>query len=257
MAQRPPEHLQRILGYTDSVLRRKPFREIGQSLRDLPTYTLPEAARFLGVPGRTMFYWFDGDRNILKPSEYYGRIALLSFSDMAEAYVLALLTQFYDFRLTSLRNIVENARKETPFRRPLIQADLRVLFRNVVIEKPTRKGRPRHMVDLAHGGRNLVFPEFVDQLGKRILKDKHRLPYRLHPWRLIGAGDDSRPVSIDPEIASGRLVVTGTRVPVSILLGKKLKGQSEQQIAKSYHLDVDVVTKALRHIDRPIPKKAA
>ena len=245
-----------ILGYTDFVIKGKPVLEIGQHLRDLPTYTLPEAALFLGIPRRTMFYWFDSDRNILNPSKYHGRIALLSFSDMVEAYVLALLTKFYDFPLASLRNIVENAKKETRLKRPLIQADLKVLFRDVIIEKPARGRRPRRMIDLAHSGRNLVFPEFVDQLGKRILKDKHRLPYRIYPWRLIATGDDSRPVSMDPDIVSGRLVVTGTRVPVSILLGKKLKGQSEEQIAKSYHLDVEVVNKALRHIDR-LPKKAA
>ena len=85
--------------------------------------------------------------------------ALLSFSDLAEAYVLALLTRFYDFRLAALRNIVENAKQETGLDRPLIKADLKVLFNSVVIEKPARGIRSRHMVDLAHGGRNLVFNE--------------------------------------------------------------------------------------------------
>ena len=99
--------------------------------------------------------------------------------------------------------------------------------------------------------------EFVDELGERILRDKHRLPRRLYPWRLFTPGDDSRPVSMDPDIVSGRLVVTGTRIPVSILLGKRIKGQSDGQIARSYHLTVEVVEKALRHIDRPISKKAA
>lgn len=94
-------------------------------------------------------------------------------------------------------------------------------------------------------------------LGERILRDKHRLPCRLYPWRLMTRGDVSRPVSMDPDIVSGRLVVTDTRIPVSILLGEKRKGQSDEQIAKSYHLNVEVVEKALRHIDRPISKKAA
>jgi uncharacterized protein (DUF433 family) len=62
---------------------------------------------------------------------------------------------------------------------------------------------------------------------------------------------------MDPDVMSGRLVVTGTRVPVQILLGKQLSGKSFEQIALAYRISAETVEKALRHIDRPIHQKAA
>jgi uncharacterized protein (DUF433 family) len=238
------------------VLQGKPGLRGGQDRRSLPTYTIPEAARYLGIPERTAEYWFSRENKILQPSAYFGHTALLSFRDLSEAYVLALLTKFYGFPMRTLQRIVESAKKETRLQRPLIEADLKVLFRNLILEKPARGGRPRQMIDLAHGGA-LVFPEFVDQLGRRILKDRQHAPSKLYPWRLVKANDDSRPVSIDPEVVSGRLVVTGTRIPVTILLAKRMKGRSEEELACSYEISTDAVRKALLHIDRTIYPKAA
>ena len=66
----------------------------------------------------------------------------------------------------------------------------------------------------------------------------------------------SRPVSIDPEVLSGRLVVTGTRIPVNVLLGMKITHRTSQHIAENYGLDIEAVEKALQHVERPPPKVA-
>ncbi len=50
---------------------------------------------------------------------------------------------------------------------------------------------------------------------------------------------------------SGRLVVTGTRVPVTVLLHKHIAGKTHQEIARSYGLTPEIVEKALNHIERP------
>jgi uncharacterized protein (DUF433 family) len=151
---------------------------------------------------------------------------------------------------------VENAKDETTLKRPLIEADLRVVFRNLVLEKPARGKLPRRSVDLAHHGRNLVIPELVDIVGTRIPKDKQHMPYRLYPWRLLSPDDDSRPVTVDPDVMSGRAVVTGTRIPITLLIGMKRSGKTLQQMAKTYNLPVDVVRKALLHIEKPLQKVA-
>ena len=238
------------------MLHRKPFLQAGQDLRDLPTYTLPEAATFLAVPPRTIHYWFAGNSPILEPSGHLGDISLLSFRDLAEAYTLELLRTFYGFNLRTLREVLENFRKETRLKRPLLEADLYVVLGNLVLRKPARGTQPLRMVDLAHR-RNLVFPDLVNMIGRRVLIDNKHAPYRIYPWRLASLNDESKPVSIDPEVVSGRLVVTGTRVPVWVLRGQKIAGKSIQQIAQSYHLSRETVEKALLHIERTIPKKAA
>lgn len=245
-----------IFGYTKTVLQHKPIRRKNQDLRDLATYTIPEAARYLGIAPRTAQYWFFARNKILQPSLHSGDTSLLSFRDATEAYVLAVLTRFYGFSLQSLREIISNAKKETGLERPLIDADLSILFRSVILEHGPKGKRPRQMVDVSKH-RNLVFPEFVDQLGKRIVRDTKNSPSRIYPWRLATASDDSRPVLMDPEVMSGRLVVTGTRVPVTVLLRKRMAGKSVEDIAQSFSINSHVVEKALAHIERPTSKKVA
>ena len=237
------------------MLKRKPVLQAGQDLRDLPTYTIPEAAAFLGISPRTMSYWY-GDSPILDPSGRTGGTTLLSFKDVAEAYVLELLRSFYGFRLRTLRRVIENFRTETQLGRPLLEADLYVVLGNLVLKKPAKGKQPVRMIDLAHE-RNLVFPELVEMIGKRILLDRKRTPYRLYPWRLASPQDQSMPVSMEPDVMSGRLVMTGTRVPVTILAGMKAHGKSIEEITRSYHLEAGAVEKALLHIERPLQKKAA
>jgi uncharacterized protein (DUF433 family) len=56
-------------------------------------------------------------------------------------------------------------------------------------------------------------------------------------------------------IMSGRLVVIGTRIPVTVLWGRKRAGVAVDEIAKDYGLDSGIVQQALTHIG--IRQKAA
>ena len=121
------------------MLRHKPTRQVGQDLRDIPTYTIPEAAAFLAVPARTMQAWFSFKNRLLRPaSDYGGKLALLSFGDVTEAYTLEVLRSFYQLPMRSLRHVLENAKAETGPAHPLLDADLRVLFKGLVLKRPSR-----------------------------------------------------------------------------------------------------------------------
>ncbi len=192
--------------------------------------------------------WFSHKNHLLRPSGDYGKkFALLSFRDLTEAYILEVLRTFYQLPIRSLRHVLENARKETKLDHPLLDADLRVLFRGLVLSRPARGRRQQQFVDLSHN-RQLAIPEVVNVLGRRVLIDAKRGPYRIYPWRFLKK-DNSRPVSLDPDVLSGRLVVTGTRIPVQVILGRKLAGESPQHIAEDYDIGIDAVRKALDHIE--------
>lgn len=121
------------------MLRHKPTRQVGQELQDIPTYTIPEAAAFLAVPARTMQAWFSFKNRLLRPaSDYGGKLALLSFRDVTEAYTLEVLRSFYQLPMRSLRHVLENAKAETGPAHPLLDADLRVLFKGLVLKRPSR-----------------------------------------------------------------------------------------------------------------------
>ena len=89
----------------------------------------------------------------------------------------------------------------------------------------------------------------MDTWGKRIVEDNQGKAEQIYPWAQANVDDLSRPVSINANVLSGRLVVTGTRVPVETLAGYFTSGKTIEQIAELYRLDVDTVRKALQHLE--------
>jgi uncharacterized protein (DUF433 family) len=237
--------------------RNKPTRKDGESLYTFPSQTIPEAAQSLGIEQGTLYSWYSKSAPLLTPSAWYGednRIALLSFRDLEEAYKLHLLRTKYGQSMQYLEKALREARKESHSNHPLIDCKL-VVFNYLALDKPARGRRGRKMLPLGFAGKkSQLIPEVVDTWGRRIVSDRSGKTVRIFPWRKAKTDDVSRPVSIDPEVLSGRLVVTGTRIPVRVLLRRKEHGESTRSIAKDYGLDPDIVVKALIHLDQKTPR---
>jgi uncharacterized protein (DUF433 family) len=52
-------------------------------------------------------------------------------------------------------------------------------------------------------------------------------------------------ITIDPDIRGGKAVLSGTRVPVDLVLGKLAGGASYKEIKKEYELTQDQILAAL------------
>jgi uncharacterized protein (DUF433 family) len=233
------------------MLKNKPTRKRGQDIRTLPTYTIPEAACFLAINQRTLFSWFEGEEPILKASGNYGSVHLLSYRDLEEAYRVYLLREKFKFSLQFLRRSMMNARKIFRSQHPLQRADaIKECLKDLVYDKPARRGKPRTITSLGQNPGQLYVNEVADLFAERIIAGRF-----IFPWRFAASDHQSRPVSMNPNIMSGRLVVVGTRIPVTALLGDKRAGLNIGEIAKDYGLDVEIVEKALTHIG--IRQKAA
>jgi uncharacterized protein (DUF433 family) len=208
------------------------------------------------MPQRTMRSWFLGKRPIFKPSYHRGDSVLLSFNDVTEAYIVEVLRSHYDFHPTRLRAALKELRKRTRLERPLIQRELYAIpeFQSLVAIFPVKGKKSRECVDLAHN-QNLVFEDFVSSLGKRIQRDRRGRACRLYPWR--EASSDDAPVSIDPNVVSGDLVVTGTRIPAHVIVASSNAGKSAEDIARSYDLSTDLIEKVLLHFERKESQKAS
>jgi uncharacterized protein (DUF433 family) len=239
-----------IYGCRD-VLKGKPIREKGQSISAVPTYTIPEAANFLALNQRTLFSWYEGDKPILKASGLYGSVHLLSYRDIEEAYRVYLLREKFQFSLQFLRKSMSNARQMFGSQHPLQHAEaVKECLNDLVYDKPARGTNPRTVTSLGHRPGQQLVKEVVDLFSERIIKDKF-----IFPWRFAATDHTSRPVSMNPQIMSGRLVVAGTRIPVTVIRGRKQAGETPVEIAKDYGLDLDIVEKALAHLG--IRQKAA
>jgi uncharacterized protein (DUF433 family) len=233
------------------MLTKKPSRKPGQDLRTVPTYTIPEAAEFLAIPARTMFSWYEGDEPILKASATFGAIHLLSYRDIEEAYRVYLLRERFHFSLQFLKKSMRNARKMFKSQHPLQRADaVKECLKDLVYDKRARGTSPRTITSLGQIPGQQSFKEVADLFAERIDPGEF-----IYPWRFASTDHESRPVSMNPNIMSGRLVVVGTRIPVNVLLGMKRAGETIEAIARDYRLDPEIVQKALIHIG--VRQKAA
>jgi uncharacterized protein (DUF433 family) len=233
------------------VLKNKPVRQPRQDIRTLPTYTIPEAAVFLAIPRRTLASWYEGDEPILKPSGQYGLTYLLSYRDIEEAYRVYLLRERFHFSFQAIRRSMRNARRMFRSQHPLQRADaVKKCWRDLVYDKPARGSSPRTITSLSKKPGQEIIEEVANMFAERIESGRF-----IFPWRFAATDNQSRPVSMNPHIMSGRLVVTGTRIPVSVLWGRKRAGVKLEEIAKDYGLDREIVRQALTHID--IRQKAA
>ena len=233
------------------MLQTKPFRQKGQPLEWLPTYTIPEAATFLAINVSTLFDWYAGEHPILRPSGFVRNIALLSFRDLEEVYKVHLLRTIHKKSLQYLRKALPDARQQTGSEHPLLDHEIDVMERLALII-PGRGRRKRRAIVLGDESKPDYFPEVVRAWGVRISPDRKEI----FPWRYASIDDESTPVSLNPEVMSGRLVVRGTRIPVSMIWGRKLAGEGINEIAKDYRLDAKRVRQALAHIDKTVSKVA-
>lgn len=221
-------------------------RKAGQSLRSFPTYTIPEAASYLAIPTRTLRYWIL-DHPVWPVAGADQDTPLLSFQDLAQAYYVEIVRKHFRFSLPTTRRVLEAAKKETKSPYPLLRPNIYVFFKHVMMEKPARGRQPHRMINLTQN-RQLAIPDIVRPFSTRIRWDAHGEPIQLFPWRLWTPGDQAKPVSIHPDIMSGRLVITGTRIPVVVVLQRKLAGETVADLAIDYHLPEGSIQEALTHL---------
>jgi uncharacterized protein (DUF433 family) len=238
------------------MYHQKPALEPGQDVRTLATYTIPEAASFLSIDPWTLFSWYTEKNPLLTPSGWYGesrRFALLSFRDLEEAYKLHLLRTKHGKSMQYLRDAIADARIRSGSEHPLADCNF-ILLKYLALDIPARGRKSRKVVPLGSSEQSLYIPEVADTWGKRIVFDKSGRGKQMFPWRFAEKDDESRPVSIDPQVMSGRLVVTGTRIPVIILRKRILNGETLERVADDYGLNPDTVRKALLHFDKQVQR---
>jgi uncharacterized protein (DUF433 family)/DNA-binding transcriptional MerR regulator len=222
-------------------------RRSDQDLRDYPTYTIPEAAAFLAMPARTLRFWVT-DKPLWSVAGDENTIPLLSFKDLAQSYFIDFIRKHVGLSGRQARVILAEARKESKSQYPLLDKDIKVFFKHILMDKPPRGTKPRRVVDLTRQGGQLSIPEVIDLFATRIRFDNKGRLAQIFPWRYWSRQDMSTPVMIDPGIMSGRLVITGTRIPVQIVAQRKLAGEAVTELAKDYGLEIEAVDKALRHL---------
>ena len=217
--------------------------------RDVPAYSIAEAAHYLGIPGSTLRSWFvgqayvhGGERRqfhaVIRPADRNS--SGLSFSNLVEAYVLTGIRREHRVGLPTIRRGLDYLVKRLGSKRPLLEEQFATLGADLFVE------RVGEIINLSKNGQ-VEMADLIRAYLDRVERDAKGLPIKLYPFmRSQPLRDQPRSVVIDPRISFGRPVVAGTGIPTAVLAEQFKAGDPVPTLAKDYGASEEAVWDAIR-----------
>jgi uncharacterized protein (DUF433 family) len=194
--------------------------------RDIPAYTIPEAAHYLCIPKATLRAWVLGQRgfehviDLPHPASH-----LLSFYNLAEAHVLRSLRTAHQIQLPRIRKALNYVKRRFGWSRPLIQQEFKTDGVNLFVEKLGK-------VYVASEEGQMVLREVMMHLER--LEWEHHVVARLYPFTRTDPHDAPKSVIIDPRHSFGRPILKQARIATAILAERYKAGDSIEALADDY-----------------------
>ena len=217
--------------------------------RTRPMYSIPRAARLVGMPSITIRRWLYGmekDQASMRP--VFGTLAKakelsaeVSFIQLAE---IAVARHFRNRRikLERVRRAHEFARAHFQLQYPFAEMDFKVVAVSILTEFQQEEPGPSLLMSVDPVGQ-LALPldvaeeldhfEYIDALAAR--------------WYPLG---QSALVVIDPQVGAGLPTVSGRRIPVDTIYGRWKAGENIGFIASDFKLKGAEVETVLRYAEK-------
>jgi uncharacterized protein (DUF433 family) len=222
----------------------------GQDPREVPTYSVAEAAHLAEVPVTTLAHWVSGQPYMAKGVERHSppliavhtrRPRLLSFSNLVEAFVLADIRRQHGISFPKLRRALRYVSESMRVPRPLINARFQTDGTDLFVEKVGR------LVNVSQQGQVEIRGALEGRL-QRIEWDEQGIAARLFPLPRSGAPATAQPKSIviDPRRGFGKTVIAGTGVPTLVIAERHRAGDSVTDLAHDYKLAPELIEDAIR-----------
>jgi len=199
--------------------------------RDLPNYTLAEAARWLAIKPNRLRVWLLGQKHHTKPGAWKSAPVVepaqsaplvLSFWNLVECSVLSSMNVQHKVPLQQVRRALGYVAKERAIQRPLIDAS----------------GQGQIAI------REVLAAELSRIPWNRIERDADGLAARLFPWRR--SPEEPKIVAVDPKIAFGQPVLVHTSVPLQVLFDRFRAGDTLAHLAAEYLVKPRILEQAVR-----------
>jgi uncharacterized protein (DUF433 family) len=209
--------------------------------RDIPAYTVAEAAALVRVPVSTLKTWIHGDGQasrgvlVLPPS----RPRLLAFSHLVEAFVLAAIRRGHGVALQRVRKAIRFVQRELEMDRPLIHASFRTDGIDLFVE---RWGK---LVNASRDGQ-LSMRGALESSLRRVDWDRDGLAVRLFPLVRAGGIDQPKSVVIDPARGFGRPTLSGRGIRVDVIVERYRAGETIADLALDYRVAPELIDDAVR-----------
>jgi len=218
----------------------------GRDPRDLPAYTVGEAARYLRMPPATLRSWVAGRRyprgSGLASFEPLIRLAdpeasRLSFTNLVEAHVLHALRTHHAVPIRHIRPAIEYAERELTISRLLLSKELHTHAGELFLDYLG------HLINLSRSGQ-LAVRKLLEAHLQRVERDTASLPIRLYPFLTAPVVDGPKNIVIDPGVAFGRPTLSGHGVTTRMLAQRIDAGESPEELAEDYGIGRELIEEA-------------
>ena len=220
----------------------------GADPRELPSYTLRDAAHYSGVPLATLKTWVWGRdyptagglkqfKPIIQPPD--PSKPSLSFFNLVEAHVLAAIRRHHKVPLRKVRSALNFLKQRYPSPHPLADQHFQTDGINLFIEKFGK------LISISQEGQ-IAMRDLLQEHLKRIEHDENGQASRLYPFIRPGSLDQPKAVVIDPFVSFGRPVLFGTGIPTAVVAECYKAGDSIDELAHEYGRQRHEIEEAIR-----------
>jgi uncharacterized protein (DUF433 family) len=204
--------------------------------RELPVYSLAEAARYLRMPVPTLRSWIAGRNYPVKAGSHFfkptillprGERSLLSFVNLVEAHVLDAIRRQHNVSFSKVRQAIQFLRKEFDSQHPLADHRIETDGKDLFVEKLGK------LITITRDGQ-LAMREILDAHLRRVEWSRDGQAARLYPFTRKRDANEPRVIVIDPRRSFGRPVLVGTGIPTAIVAERYKAGETVDQLADDY-----------------------
>jgi len=208
--------------------------------RELPAYTVPEAAHYLGLPASTVRYWSAGRDNyepLIEPAAE-GPL-LLSFLNLVELHLLAAIRRRHQVSMPSVRRAIEYLADHFQTRHPLLAKALETDGLDLFIRNYGQ------LINITKDGQTAM-RHVMEAALKRIERDSKNIPIKLYPFTRPRIDDAPSFIVIDPAVSGGRPVIAGRGLATEIIAERYKSGESIEELAYDYECTEAEIQEAIR-----------
>jgi len=215
--------------------------------REVPIYSVGEAAGYLHIPPATLRSWTVGRTYETQAGvqEFEPLIELppsgenrLSFSNLVEAHVLRALRTRHRVSIRAIRQSLSYAEQQLHVRRLLLSDELLTAAGDLFLD------RYGQLINLSKSGQ-LAVRKLLEAHLKRVERGEEGLPSRLFPFLTGDMTTGSRLVVIDPSVSFGRPTITRKGISTQALVNRIDAGEEVDALAEDYGLTHDEVEAAV------------
>jgi uncharacterized protein (DUF433 family) len=204
--------------------------------REMPIYSISEAAHYLAIPSATLRSWVLGTTYTTRSGDKrrFHRVIvlplrdtnLLSFFNLVEAHVLRAIRTRHGITLRHIRRALNYVKRRFGWKRPLIEPGFQTDGVGLLVEHLGQ------LIDVASDGQ-LVMRQVVEAHLQR-LEWEGSVVARLYPFTRLDRTAGPRTVMIDPRFSFGRPVLSESRIETAIIAERYKAGDSIDCLAEDY-----------------------